>query len=160
MISRTSLTVLLLLLGTAKSTTYPATLAGCNAFAALFDNTCTGGVAAASINALTGETVTCTHDVGYCVAGTTGSCAWERKLCVTCTEETSKIYIRLQTNLLPNHCYSATAIAAMSYDNKVLFNKDVGSTLKTTVTTQAEVESTICSVGSFVSSSSLATDYE
>lgn len=95
---------------TVNATTYPATLAGCLEFAALFDNTCTDLSTATSFDSVPSETVSCTGDVEYCAGSwdSTGStCTWTRKLCVTCRSVNSVPYIRVQTNSLPNRCYYA-----------------------------------------------------
>jgi hypothetical protein len=64
-----------------NSTTYPSTLAGCLAFAALFDNTCTDLSTATDFTSVPSETVSCTGDVAYCAGSwdSTGStCTWTR----------------------------------------------------------------------------------
>ena len=46
----------------------------------------------------------------YCTFGTLDAndmCTYERKLCVTCSTRDNKVYIRAQTNNLPNHCMSS-----------------------------------------------------
>jgi hypothetical protein len=89
--------------------TVDTTLAGCLAFAAEFDNTCTDLTTAYSTVAdIPGVSKTC-PSVGSCIEGASGdadSCTWERKLCITCTEDSNGVvYVRAQSNGLPNHCY-------------------------------------------------------
>ncbi len=74
-------TVGFLALPSVLATTYPATLAGCLSFAALFDNTCTDLTTATSFSSVASESVSCTGDVKYCAGSwdSTGStCTWTR----------------------------------------------------------------------------------
>ena len=62
-----------------QATTYPATYAGCLAFAALFDNTCSDLTTATSFSSVPSETMTCTGDWNYCAGTSSGTtCTWTR----------------------------------------------------------------------------------
>ena len=81
------------------------------------------------------ETVTCTGQQACptTVGGTAPNCAWPRKLCVSCLEESNKVYIRIQSNGLPDHCYGGPpAVIQTQYDVKMVF--DGASDLYTTKT--------------------------
>lgn len=89
------------------------TLAGCQAFAAEFDNTCAAGSTPASLADVPKVAKTCAN-VGECpdsgeVTGyytwDSQECTFNRQLCVYCTEENSKVYITVQSNGMPNHCW-------------------------------------------------------
>ena len=57
----------------------------------------------------TGNSVRCPGATGRPTNYTSGSpCTWTRKLCVTCSERNNKVYIKVQTNGLPNHCINST----------------------------------------------------
>ena len=87
---------------------YAATLAGCNAFAATFANTCTA--AAASTSAVTGASFSCAVGTNMCTnqaATSSSTCTFTRRLCVTCATVNSVVQIRVQTNGLPNHCFQS-----------------------------------------------------
>jgi hypothetical protein len=75
------------------------------------------------------------------------------KLCVTC-EQLDKVYIRVQSNGMPNHCYSANRHPLQYYpDYKIIdwtveWNPDVYHDVNYgsgRVDTQAEVDDTLCS---------------
>lgn len=134
-------------LAVVNAATYPATLAGCLAFAALFDNTCTDLSTATDFDSVPSETVTCTGDVAYCAGSwdSTGStCTWTRKLCVTCSTTNSVTYIRIQTNSLPNRCYYAgkDTPVSQSFDFKVKFNWDASSQATNTAVTSVSTADT------------------
>jgi hypothetical protein len=121
-------------------------LAGCLAFAALFDNTCTDLENAVSFSSIPSETISCTGDVGYCPGTSSGStCTWTRKLCVTCSLVSSVPYIRIQTNSLPNRCFYAGSDTPKSIeiDYTVKFNWDVSSTT-TTVASVSDADTANC----------------
>ena len=107
--------VIALLLGASHASntadeTYTNTLASCLDFAAQFDNTCDDLTTKKSFSAVDSETVTCSS-VGQCPVGGSengDNCSWERKLCVSCYEDSDSIVkVRAQTNGLPNHCYNS-----------------------------------------------------
>ena len=102
-------------------------LADCQKFASKFDNTCTSTSAQLAFDAVPTATVTC---AGNQICGTgseftadaRGGCAWTRKLCVTCytNSASSKTKIRVQSNGLPNHCYTTqNKVKAMDIDFEV-----------------------------------------
>lgn len=112
-----------------------ATLEGCWAAAELFDNTCniTEG-AATSVSAMHGANMTCSN-TGTCPSNgwenvtinftnSTGNfsrveqrCNWVRKLCVTCRMDNfGQVYVRAQTNSLPNHCFQSPRETPNEFD--------------------------------------------
>ena len=97
-----------------SATTYTDSLSDCQAFAALFSNTCNPNNAAVSFASVATQDHTCTGNVGSCSAGTTNDCTWTRKLCVTCSVMGGATYIRVQTNGMPNHCYKSPNTAPLS----------------------------------------------
>lgn len=65
---------------------------------------------------------------------TTSSSTWSRKLCVSCYQTGSDVYMRVQTNGLPNHCYSVLnteRVKSMVIDFSVKFNIAVATSFKT-----------------------------
>lgn len=66
-----------------------------------------------------------------CVGTLTGTnCTWQRKLCVTCRIKNKITYIRVQSNGLPNHCYTtvtSTKMLSLTIDYEVAFNLNVTS---------------------------------
>lgn len=93
---------------------YTQTLADCNAFAALWGNTCTGNTAVTGSTILTDSnytTLTCTGDATWCVGKdmdedtTSASCAHNTWTCVTCVTTNSIVMIRVQSNNMPNICW-------------------------------------------------------
>lgn len=58
-------------------------------------------------------------------------CTFERKLCVTCEDDGSDVYIRFQLNQMPNHCMQAINENPLPADTdwKVKFNRDVSDLL-------------------------------
>jgi len=124
----------LLLLGTVNASggiTIGSTLTECKAIASKFKNTCTEAPdSAASWTDFTGETVgSCTQETcpDSATAGSpTQSCSWTRKLCVSCYESGSDVYIRVQTNGLPDHCYTTpSTVYSWTFDFSVKFNVDI-----------------------------------
>ena len=112
------------------------TLADCQAFALEFDNTCTvssGVTQEMDLANDAGVDVSCTG-VMRC-PGTSGEatytsdspCTYERKLCVSCYEESSTTYIKVQANGLPNHCFHSVVnvSSAMEHEWTAVFNADV-----------------------------------
>lgn len=92
------------------------TLAGCLKFAAQFDNTCTDtSNPPASVADVPTATMTCPYTTGQgevegCPAHgsyTSTTCTYTRKLCISCKEENSKVYITTQANNMPSHCFHA-----------------------------------------------------
>ena len=104
-----------ILLGAAKAQTtsdleLDDTLASCLKFAAFFDNTCTDtSNPPASVADVPTASVTCAG-IGKCPTHGTGdnsSCTFTRKLCISCKEENSKVYITTQGNNMPSHCFKS-----------------------------------------------------
>lgn len=100
----------------------------CLAVASGFQNTCTS-TAATKLSLVPGATVTCTNmDQTSCPGTfTAGTCTWTRKLCVTCrTDSNSKVWIRVQSNAFPPHCFKAPLqIQPVNVDYESLFDRDV-----------------------------------
>jgi hypothetical protein len=67
-------------------------------------------------------------------------------MCVTCSQTNSTTYIRVQTNGLPNHCYSSpnTAPIDLNVDFTVKFQWDVGTNIYNSPTTQTEINNMLC----------------
>ena len=92
--------------------TWDDTLASCQDYASKFDNTCSS---AADFSSVPTSSVTCTNSYGVCAGSeSSGSCTWDRKLCVTCRNDSGTVKIRVQTNGLPNHCYKSPRTAPTS----------------------------------------------
>lgn len=133
----------------AISGTASNSLSDCTTLASYFDTTC-GGVAAASVTAMTGVNVTCTY--GYTNStcpGTysSGSCVFLHKLCVTCSGS-SPVRIRVQSNGLPRYCpFSPSRISETIIDFTVNFNPDVSiSSPVHNPTTAAALNGIVCNV--------------
>lgn len=122
---------------------YTQTLASCNTFAALFDNTCTGGEIEGNTILTSTETttLTCTGGVTWCVGLETtdtklDTCYHNYYTCVTCYEDTvaetgiSTTMIRVQSNNLPNKCWQQNAVGTnipvyTAVDFKTTWNADM-----------------------------------
>lgn len=55
-------------------------------------------------------------------------CIFKRKLCVTCsTKDDPTVYITVQQNSMPNHCFYSTVNFGVAADNEweVVFNADM-----------------------------------
>ena len=55
-------------------------------------------------------------------------CTFTRKLCATCSEVDDVVYIRVQSNEMPNHCFQAineNPSSTYAADFEVIFNRDV-----------------------------------
>ena len=55
-------------------------------------------------------------------------CTFTRKLCATCSEVDDVVYIRVQSNEMPNHCFQAindNPLSTNAGDFEVIFNRDV-----------------------------------
>lgn len=105
---------------------YSAYLEDCQKFAALFDATCGGTVSnektdykfkdANWATTASGKSITCTPDklkskTMNCPDGPkeANECTVTRKNCVTCSIDNAKtVWIHVQSNGLPNHCYGST----------------------------------------------------
>lgn len=109
-----------------NSITYTSSIADCEAFAALFFNTCDSNPSQSDLDftALATTTESCSF-AGQCPDGSSNTyCEWDRVLCVSCYTSGSATVIRVQTNGLPNHCYYApyNAPSSSPVDFSVLFN--------------------------------------
>ena len=82
-------------------------LTKCNTTADLFANTCAPRALVASFASHAGATMNCTG-TARCPGGTgtAASCTFVRKLSVSCIEKSGDVYIRFQTNGMPNHCFA------------------------------------------------------
>lgn len=117
----------LLLSSSVNGLSIGTSLASCQNIASQFRNTCSSAPSTpASWSSFTGATVTCTQPT--CPDGAPGpSCTWTRKLCVSCSQVGQQVYIRVQTNGLPDHCYGApVAVSSHTVDFQVLFNPNSG----------------------------------
>ena len=115
------------------------TLADCNAFADLFDNTCSSVAGVPQVMDLANDSGTTVNCAGAMrCPGTSGEatytsespCSYERKLCLSCYEDSvATVYIKVQSNALPNHCFFSTLNNAGAIENEwtVVFNADMSS---------------------------------
>ena len=112
------------------------TLADCQTFALNFDNTCSvsnGVTREMNLANDSGVDVSCTGVMrcpgssGEATYTSSNPCTYERKLCVTCYEESGTTYIKVQGNGLPNHCFhsSVNVSIAMEHEWTAVFNADV-----------------------------------
>lgn len=96
-------------------------LAGCQDFAKTFDNTCRysdGNPAAVSdfLNWSSSDmdTMSCVGKIrcpdasGESTYTSSNPCTWQRALCVSCRQDGSKVLIKVQSNAMPNHCFTST----------------------------------------------------
>ena len=99
----------------------------CQSFASYFNLTCDDPTVDLLYAAVPTELMEC-EDVSYCYQGLpVGTCEFSRKLCASCSEDLSgNVYIRVQTNTLPDHCMNLNNYASPHMvDFKVLYNTDV-----------------------------------
>ena len=87
------------------------TLADCQSVASLFDNTCDSLSTPVDLDSHAGELMSCTGKM-MCPEGSGSEtytdenpCTFTRKLCATCEEDDGEVYIRIQSNQMPNHCF-------------------------------------------------------
>ena len=109
-------------------------MADCEAIAKEFDNTCSNTKDPIDFVNHQGETMSCTGQM-RCPGGdglvdfkAESPCTWKRKLCITCKkDEDDEVYIRVQSNSLPNHCFYSheNNPAEVETDWTVKFNPDV-----------------------------------
>ena len=135
-------------------------LADCQAFALNFDNTCptvSNVTQEMDLANDSGLTVSCTG-VMRC-PGTSGEatytssnpCTYERKLCVSCYEDNSTTYIKVQANGLPNHCFHSVVnvSSAMEHEWTAVFNADVSGLENYTSSdfdTSAKTDEILCDI--------------
>ena len=104
--------------GSSSDDTFDNTLAGCESFASKFENTCASTSSTTSLSSVASSSVTCSN-VGQCPSsgsGSSSSCTFSRKLCVTCSESGGTVTIRVQSNGLPSHCYQSPQTAPADLD--------------------------------------------
>lgn len=83
-------------------------------------------------------------------SGTTApNCSWNRKLCVSCSTNSTDgyVYIRVQTNNLPNHCYGyhdGVTMKEKKLDFSVRWNPSTTSLTKKTFSSQSDLDNTAC----------------
>ena len=111
----------------------PATLSDCKLFSMLFQNTDYRADEFNSIAYVNSQLESCSS-MSACPSGisnkrSTGGCEWNRKLKVTCSAYGTDVYIRVQTNSLPNHCfaYSNGSMSENQVDFKVRYNQPTSS---------------------------------
>ena len=78
------------------------------------------------------------------------TCTFIRKLCVTCKADNGVVYIRMQSNNLPSHCYKTPAdVEELNIDYRVKWMHKatkVSETHERAVTTQTELDEVICNI--------------
>ncbi len=123
-----------------------STLANCKTYARLFRNTCTQAPdGPATTASFATATTSCNQEGCPLNGGTAPNCAWQRKLCVSCTQENSKVYMRVQSNGLPDHCYGGRPnVTETNFDVKFIFNQDTTSLTKKTFASQTDFDSFMC----------------
>jgi hypothetical protein len=128
----------------AAASAYTESLADCQTFAAQFSGTCGGtviGNALPEYNTGTpnpnwgpGTDITCSMNGSLSSddpttvrcpngGGEQTSCTVNRKNCVTCRQDNTQVYIRYQSNGMPNHCYGTEEVGAtdVPYDQRIDF---------------------------------------
>ena len=153
-IKRTIVPVSLLVASTVltRSEAYGQSLSDCKAVAAKFRNTCSHGdydTPATTVAAMTSQTETCDQGNRCFEAATKngGVCSWERRLCVTCRDDSGVTKIRIQSNNLPDHCIQNTLAKAMNFDYEVIFNqKQTFGTWAHTLDTQQKLDDAVCPI--------------
>lgn len=120
---------------TSRNLAVSNSLADCQTFASLFDNTCSATADQNSLTKVPTITMSCTgemrcpvyNDFTVKTYSGTNKCPLNRQLCVKCFEQDGATFIRYQSNNIPNHCvtHSINAIAEGSVDFTVKFNRDV-----------------------------------
>ena len=147
-----ALLLLLLLLAPHTSHAYTQSLLDCKAVAAQFRNTCQHkdySTPARTVNRMTPETFECPGKP-RCIpsgrkVGTT--CAWERRLCVTCRDVSGVTKIRIQTNNLPDHCVQSDSVKAQNFDFEVPFNpKKSHGSWDLRLDSQRKLDSAVCRI--------------
>ena len=79
-----------------------------------------------------------------------GGCTWNRKFKVSCSLEDGDVYVRVQTNSLPDHCYLETSgvnIIENFVDFKVKFDSDPATLTKKEFTSATSANSALCKNG-------------
>ena len=137
------------------------TLADCNNFASLFDNTCPSVNGAPQemdlASSASGVTVSCTGQMrcpgtsGAATYTSSNPCTFVRKLCVSCFEDAGTVKILVQSNGLPNHCFFSTVNVSVATEHEwqVAFNSDVSSVENYTASdfdTSAKTDEILCDI--------------
>ena len=118
------------------------TLADCKATAALFDNTCGSTSTPIDFDSHNGKTMTCKgtmscpgteREDAQTTYTSSNPCQYQRKLCVTCSEVGGEVFIRVQTNGMPNHCFNGllNAPSEKESDFTVQYNPQVDVNVQT-----------------------------
>jgi len=83
--------------------------------------------------------------LGGVLTGTT--CAWSRKLCVTCRSDNGVTKIRVQTNNMPNHCIQSSSVKPQIFDYEVVFNqKNTHGTWVQSFADQGALDGAVCPI--------------
>lgn len=74
------------------------------------------------------------------------TCTWDRRLCVTCRRDGPDVYIRVQTNDLPDHCIKSSSVKPQYFDFEVLFDSGNPATdpLANNFASQDELNHEVC----------------
>ncbi len=66
-------------------------------------------------------------------------------MCVSCSEVNSKVYMRVQSNGMPDHCYGGRpTVVSGDFDVKFIFNQDVSTLTEKTFASQTAFDEFIC----------------
>jgi len=153
---------IVLCLAVSANAYFPATTAGCLAFAAKFDNTCnssiqaSGGWTSSTQSDWTSTYTSCDsatysgYSSSYCPGtwnSTSSTCVnIPHKLCVSCSTVNSQVYIRIQSNHCPSRCgggSSASYYCTWTTDWTVKFQPSVGSASSPTYVTSLTANNTV-----------------
>ena len=134
------------------------TLADCQYVASLFDSTCDSLDTPIDISTHEGAQMSCTGQM-MCPDGSGSKtyteadpCTFTRKLCVTCQEKNNDVYIRVQSNQMPNHCFQAineNPYSTNVSDFEVIWNRDVTGMMNVSeddVDSQSKTEELMCDI--------------
>ncbi|CDW91700.1 UNKNOWN [Stylonychia lemnae] len=132
---------------------YGYNIASCLAFIDKFSNTCDPTLPPATdFDQMDFEEMQCSRP-GLCPDLVTfNNCKWERILCVTCRQEGDDIFVRVQTNGMPDHCYAEGQFPPQPkvIDFEIKWNSnDDTKTLVTNVASQIEVDNKLCNNQTF-----------
>ena len=121
-----------------------------------------------SISTDSSRQVTCTGTESICAGDDTktnaATCVHNYVLTVTCSEVSGVTYIRVQSNSLPNHCWTSTflqnVVQYQTFDFEVIWNMNVYGTLNYSTTdfdSQSSTENILCDLQRTASSNMLTT---
>ena len=142
--------IILLVLITVTWGTASNSYTNCLTVASKFATTVSGPVV--NIILTTGVNVTCAALTNKSCPGSiiNGVCTWQRKLSVTCINE-SQVRIQIQTNGLPNRCAAMPSTATfceINIDFTTNFNPDVSvNSPNHSPTTQSALSGIVCDIG-------------